>query len=100
MPKHLAKKVDSFDKGHKGKTPAFMASKSPATTSFKKLERTLASDTIKIGTTDVVINKEINKGLSHLDLWVNPSASKMCARIRSHTYDDSWYINQCHIFII
>jgi hypothetical protein len=29
----------------------------------------------------------------------NPSASQMCDRIKSHTYDDSWYKNQCHIFI-
>jgi hypothetical protein len=37
--------------------------------------------------------------LSHPDLRANPGASQMCARIKSHTYDDSWYKNQCHIFI-
>jgi hypothetical protein len=24
----------------------------------------------------------------------------MCARTKSYTYDDSWYINECHIFTI
>jgi hypothetical protein len=24
----------------------------------------------------------------------------MCARIKSHTYDDSWYRNECHIINI
>jgi hypothetical protein len=38
--------------------------------------------------------------LSHLDLRENPDANQMCARIKSHTYDDSWYRNECHIFII
>jgi hypothetical protein len=38
--------------------------------------------------------------VSHLDLWVNPDANQMCDRIKSHTYDDSWYINECHIFTI
>jgi hypothetical protein len=28
-----------------------------------------------------------------------PDASQMYARIKSHTYDDSWYKNQCHFFI-
>jgi hypothetical protein len=37
--------------------------------------------------------------LSHLDLRANPGASQMCARIKAHTYDDSWYRNQYHIFI-
>jgi hypothetical protein len=23
-----------------------------------------------------------------------------CARTKSHTYDDSWYKNKCHIFTI
>jgi hypothetical protein len=23
-----------------------------------------------------------------------------CARTKSHTYDKSWYINECHIFTI
>jgi hypothetical protein len=23
-----------------------------------------------------------------------------CARTKSHTYDDSWYRNECHIFTI
>jgi hypothetical protein len=43
---------------------------------------------------------EAPTALSHLDLRANPGASQMCARIKSHTYDDSWYRNQCHIFII
>jgi hypothetical protein len=30
----------------------------------------------------------------------NPGATHMCARIKSHTYDDSWYRNECHIFTI
>jgi hypothetical protein len=30
----------------------------------------------------------------------NPDASQICARIKSHTYDDSWYSNECHIFTI
>jgi hypothetical protein len=30
----------------------------------------------------------------------NPDATHMCARIKSHTHDDSWYINECHIFTI
>jgi hypothetical protein len=38
--------------------------------------------------------------LSHLDLRANLGVSKMCARIKSHTYDCSWFINQCHIFTI
>jgi hypothetical protein len=38
--------------------------------------------------------------MSHPDLKANPDASQICARIKSHTYDDSWYRNQCHIFII
>jgi hypothetical protein len=37
--------------------------------------------------------------LSHLDLRANLGVSQMCARIKSHTYNDSWYKNQCHIFI-
>jgi hypothetical protein len=37
--------------------------------------------------------------VSHLDLKANPGANQMCARIKSHTYDDSWYRNECHIFI-
>jgi hypothetical protein len=35
--------------------------------------------------------------LSHLDLKANPDANQMCASIKSHTYDDSWYRNKCHI---
>jgi hypothetical protein len=31
--------------------------------------------------------------LSHPDLRTNPSTNQMCARIKSHTYDDSWYIH-------
>jgi hypothetical protein len=38
--------------------------------------------------------------LSHLDLMANLGANQMCARIKSHTYDDSWYRNKCHIFTI
>jgi hypothetical protein len=30
----------------------------------------------------------------------NSGANPMCARIKSHTYDDSWYINECHVFTI
>jgi hypothetical protein len=30
---------------------------------------------------------------SYLDVMANLSVSQMCARIKSHTYDDSWYIN-------
>jgi hypothetical protein len=29
-----------------------------------------------------------------------PERKQMCAGIKSHTYDDSWYRNECHIFII
>jgi hypothetical protein len=25
---------------------------------------------------------------------------QVCARIKSHTYDDSWYKNKCHIINI
>jgi hypothetical protein len=28
----------------------------------------------------------------------NPSVTHKCARIKSHTFDDSWYRNKCHIF--
>jgi hypothetical protein len=38
-------------------------------------------------------------GLSHPDLRTNPDASQICGRIKSHTYDDSDYRNQCYIFI-
>jgi hypothetical protein len=37
--------------------------------------------------------------MSHPDLR-DPGASQMCDRIKPHMYDDSWYKNQCHIFII
>jgi hypothetical protein len=37
--------------------------------------------------------------VSHPDLRTNLGVSQMCPRIKSHTYDDSWYRNQCHIFI-
>jgi hypothetical protein len=30
----------------------------------------------------------------------NLGTNQMCARIKSHTYDDSWYRNECHIFNI
>jgi hypothetical protein len=40
------------------------------------------------------------KEMSQPDLRSNPDASQICARIKSHTYDDSWYRNQCHFFII
>jgi hypothetical protein len=39
------------------------------------------------------------KSLSHPDLRINPDASQMCVKIKFHTYDDSVYGNQCHIFI-
>jgi hypothetical protein len=39
------------------------------------------------------------KFVSHPDLRTNPFASQMYARIMSHTYDDSVYKKQCHIFI-
>jgi hypothetical protein len=37
--------------------------------------------------------------------WVlgapNPGANnQMCAGIKSHTYDDSWYRNKCHVINI
>jgi hypothetical protein len=38
--------------------------------------------------------------VSHLDLRANLVANQMCARIKSDTYDDSWYRNKCHIYII
>jgi hypothetical protein len=38
--------------------------------------------------------------LSHPNVRTNSGASQLCARIKSHTYDDSLYKNQCHIFII
>jgi hypothetical protein len=31
---------------------------------------------------------------------LNPGTTHMCARIKSHTYDDSWYTNEYHIFNI
>jgi hypothetical protein len=34
----------------------------------------------------------------HQDLGAN--AITKCARTKSHTYDDSWYRNECHIFTI
>jgi hypothetical protein len=37
--------------------------------------------------------------MSHSDLRAKPDASQMCARINSHTYDDSIYRKECHIFI-
>jgi hypothetical protein len=36
--------------------------------------------------------------LSHTDSRANPSANQMCARIKSHTYDDSWYRKMSHIY--
>lgn len=39
-----------------------VALQSPATTSSTKIERTIAGDTIKIGTTNVVVDKEIDEG--------------------------------------
>jgi hypothetical protein len=30
----------------------------------------------------------------------NPIVTHMCARIKSHTYDDSWYRNECHVIYI
>jgi hypothetical protein len=41
--------------------------------------------------------------LSHLE-FRGPKPGReiitKCARINSHTYDDSWYRNECHIFTI
>lgn len=37
--------------------------------------------------------------LSHPDLRTNSNASHKSDRIKSHTYDESVYRNQCHIFI-
>jgi hypothetical protein len=34
------------------------------------------------------------------DLRTNPEASQMCARIKSHTCNDSWYRNQSHLYYI
>jgi hypothetical protein len=38
--------------------------------------------------------------VSHPDLRANTGVNQICARIKSHTYDDSWYRNECHIFTI
>jgi hypothetical protein len=38
--------------------------------------------------------------LSHPDLRAKLGANQMCDRIESHTYDNSWYRNERHIFII
>jgi hypothetical protein len=38
--------------------------------------------------------------VSHRDLRINLDVSHMCDRIKSHIYNDSWYRNQCQIFII
>jgi hypothetical protein len=37
--------------------------------------------------------------MSHPELRTNPDASHICAKIKFHTYDDSLYKKQCHIFI-
>jgi hypothetical protein len=29
-----------------------------------------------------------------------PGVCQKCAGTKSHTYNDSWYINECHIFNI
>ena len=36
--------------------------------------------------------------LSHPDLRANPGVNQMCARMKSHTYDDSVYRDECHNF--
>jgi hypothetical protein len=38
--------------------------------------------------------------MSHPNLRITPTISHMCDRIKFHTYDDSVYRKQCHIFII
>jgi hypothetical protein len=38
--------------------------------------------------------------LSHPNLRANPGTSQICGWIKSHTYDDSLYRNECHIFTI
>jgi hypothetical protein len=65
-----------------------------------------------MGNIDEVINKmlmilnEIEKDknivikVSHPALRANSGASQICDKIKSHAYDDSWYRNQCHNFII
>jgi hypothetical protein len=39
------------------------------------------------------------EGMSRPNLRENPGTNQMIARIKYHTYDDSWYRNECHIFI-
>jgi hypothetical protein len=34
--------------------------------------------------------------VSHPDLRTNAYASHMCAKIKYHTYNDSWYRDECH----
>jgi hypothetical protein len=38
--------------------------------------------------------------VSHPDLRAYLSMNQMCAKTKSHTYDDLWYRNECHIFTI
>jgi hypothetical protein len=35
--------------------------------------------------------KNIQSPVSHPDLRSNSGVNQMCAKIKSHTYDDSWY---------
>jgi hypothetical protein len=46
-------------------------------------------------------DENYNAILSHPG-FRDPSANIiiLCARTKSHTYDDSWYRNECHIFTI
>jgi hypothetical protein len=56
--------------------------------------------TMRLGNEILVSPYPRTRHLSHPDLRANPGANQMCARIKSHTYDDSWYINEYHIFTI
>jgi hypothetical protein len=47
-----------------------------------------------------MVNISLIPLLSQPNLRENLGANEMCARIKSHTYDDSWYRNECQIFII
>jgi hypothetical protein len=40
------------------------------------------------------------RAVSHPDLRANPGANQIYVKIKSHTYDDSWYRNEYHIFTI
>jgi hypothetical protein len=47
----------------------------------------------------IVVGRNVAR-VSHPDLRANPIANQICDRIKSHTYDDSWYRNAYHIFTI